>query len=201
MSLTLATALAGCNRAPDDLREWTPADHHHTAEPNRGQVTGEPDPDTAKPPPGLEDVTIVAWRRNCMRCHGVVGRGDGAQGAMLGATDLSNPAWQAKASDEQIASVIQHGKGAMPPFDLPEATVQKLVKLVRLFNAARKDDSAAAPPGSNAPDAEPAPSAGAPNGSGKPGASAKPATTAPPANGTKPPAPAPTQQPGGASAP
>ncbi|MEZ4374048.1 MAG: cytochrome c [Polyangiaceae bacterium] len=179
MSLTLATAVVGCNRAPDDLREWTPADHHHTAEPNRGQVTSDPDPDTAaKPPPGLEDVTIVAWRRNCMRCHGVVGRGDGAQGAMLGATDLSNPSWQAKTSDEQIASVIQHGKGAMPPFDLPDTTVQKLVKLVRLFNSARKDDADAAPPGSA--DAGAAPDAGKPPGSGPAPTTAKPASSAKP---------------------
>lgn len=162
VSLTLAVPLAGCDRAPDDLQEWTPADHRHTVEPNRGQVTSNPDPEAAKPPPGLEDVTIVAWRRNCMRCHGVVGRGDGAQGAMVGATDLSNPEWQAKTSDEHIASVIQHGKGSMPPFDLPEATVQKLVKLVRLFNSARKDaDDASAPPPGSAPAAPSAsPSAG-----------------------------------------
>lgn len=169
VSLTLALSLTGCDRAPDDLREWTPADHHHTAEPNRGQVTSDTNPEAAKPPPGLEDVTIVAWRRNCMRCHGVVGRGDGPQGAMMGATDLSNPDWQAKTSDEQMASIIQRGKGAMPAFDLPQPTIQKLVKLVRLFNSARKEEEAAAPPGSAQPgsapataSAEPSSSAGAP---------------------------------------
>jgi hypothetical protein len=70
---------------------------------------------------------------------------------MVKATNLSDPAWQAAATDEQIARTIKLGKGAMPAFALPDGTIANLVRLVRMMNSARLD----APNG-----AAPSPSAG-----------------------------------------
>lgn len=148
------------------MREWRVSDHDHTDNPGSGQVSADAGAPAA---PGLEDVTIVAWQQNCTRCHGQLGRGDGPQGPMLKATNLSDPAWQTAATDEQIAGVIKNGKGAMPGFSLPDGTITNLVKLVRMMNAARVPGagsaaaSASAPaPSSSASAAKPATSASAP---------------------------------------
>jgi mono/diheme cytochrome c family protein len=130
-------SLLACNERPADLREWRTSDHDHTDNPNSGQVQVDPAASAAPVIPGLEDVTIVAWQQNCIKCHGQLGRGDGPQGPMVKATNLSDPAWQAAATDEQIARSIKQGKGAMPPFALPDGTIANLVRLVRMMNAAR----------------------------------------------------------------
>jgi cytochrome c oxidase cbb3-type subunit 3 len=137
-AIALASAVAfGCNRAPDDLREWRPSDHTGEAPPTAGaptQVSGSAEPAL----PGLEEVTIVTWQRQCTQCHGAVGRGDGPKGAMVKARDLSDPAWQTSATDAQIAEAIVKGKNAMPAFMLPPSTVDGLVHLVRLLDRNRK---------------------------------------------------------------
>lgn len=128
-----------CNHAPEDLREWKPTDHRHTAEatpasdPNAPQVTGSAEP----PLPGLDEVTIATWRRGCTTCHGELGRGDGPQGPMNKARDLSDAAWQASVTDAQIADVISKGRGKMPAFPLPASTIEGLTHLVRLFDRDR----------------------------------------------------------------
>ena len=135
----ISAVVFGCNRAPDDLREWRPSDHHDTGEaqpaPGRpAQVSGSAEPAL----PGLEDVTVVTWQRQCTQCHGAVGRGDGPKGVSVKARDLSDPAWQASATDAQIAESIVKGKNAMPAFMLPPSTVEGLVHLVRLLDRNRK---------------------------------------------------------------
>lgn len=145
MSVLLLGAL-GCNERAADLREWRVSDHDQSDAPPSQQ--GQVDPKAAgSAVPGLEDVTIVAWQQNCTRCHGQLGRGDGPQGPMVKATNLSDPAWQSSVTDEQIAAVIKNGKGAMPPVNLPEGTVSNLVKLVRMMNAARLAPAGSAAPG------------------------------------------------------
>jgi len=136
--LSLAFAL-GCSRADADLREWRPSDHQHTSEgPSENGQEGPQVSGSAEPlMPGLDEVTIAAWRRACTSCHGQIGRGDGPQGPMVRARDLSDPAWQASVSDAQVAESITKGRGKMPGFALPEATVQGLVHLVRLFDRDR----------------------------------------------------------------
>ena len=140
VALALVSAVAfGCNRAPDDLREWRPSDHHDTgeAQPAAGrpaQVSGSAEPAL----PGLEDVTVITWQRQCTQCHGAVGRGDGPRGGAAKARDLSDPAWQASVTDAQIAEAILKGKNAMPAFMLPPSTVEGLVHLVRLLDRNRK---------------------------------------------------------------
>lgn len=154
------------------MREWRATDHDHTDNPGSGQVSADAG---AAAPPGLEDVTIVAWQQNCTQCHGQLGRGDGPRGPMLKATNLSDPAWQGAMTDEQITSVIKNGKGAMPAFKLPDGTIANLVKLVRMMNAARAAGAAgsAAPASSTAPASSAGPAA---SSSARP---AKPALSAP----------------------
>jgi hypothetical protein len=162
--LALASAaLVGCDRTPSDLREWKPSDHRHTTEAksdNEGeapQVSGSAEP----PMPGLDEVTIATWRRACANCHGQLGRGDGPQGAMVHARDLTDPAWQAATPDLQIAESIAKGRGKMPAFQLPASTVDGLVHLVRLFDRERLAQARA-----SARAAAPSPSSGAPASSG-----------------------------------
>jgi cytochrome c oxidase cbb3-type subunit 3 len=133
-SLSLLLALS-CSRGPDDLREWKASDHDHTSQPGTDQVPA--DQPSSGGMFGISEVVLAAWKQNCTTCHGTVGRGDGPQGPMTKARDLSDPAWQSSASDADITSAIKNGRGAMPPFPLPDSTVEGLVKLVRLLDRSR----------------------------------------------------------------
>ncbi len=166
LALTCAgPALCACNRTPDDLREWRPSDHRHTTEAksdNEGespQVTGSAEP----PLPGLDEVTIATWRRACTTCHGQLGHGDGPQGPMVHARDLSDSAWQAATPDAQLAESITKGRGKMPAFQLPASTVEGLIHLVRLFDRERLARAAA---GARAASSGGAPSEASPTASG-----------------------------------
>lgn len=126
LSATLAFA---CDRAPsaEGLKDWTPADHDG----EKAAANAKQGPKGAGGgPSALVDVT---WRAQCASCHGASGHGDGPQGAMLKASDLSREDWQAKVKDEEIAAVITNGKGRMPKFELPEDVVKGLVGRVRSF--------------------------------------------------------------------
>jgi cytochrome c oxidase cbb3-type subunit 3 len=125
-----------CNDTPADLRPWRATDHDHTENPNADQVQVS-DAGTTNPGHGLDDVTIVAWQQNCTTCHGSLGRGDGPQGQLVHASDLSRPEWQASVTDEVIASTIRQGRGRMPAFNLPDATVARLVALIRMLDLNR----------------------------------------------------------------
>jgi hypothetical protein len=136
----VSCALAlGCNRGADELREWKASDHRHTSEsksengPEAPQVTGS----AQAPLPGLDEVTIATWRRACVGCHGQLGHGDGPQGPMVRARDLSDSAWQAATPDAQIKESISKGRGKMPAFPLPASTLDGLLHLVRLFDRER----------------------------------------------------------------
>jgi cytochrome c oxidase cbb3-type subunit 3 len=128
IALAALGALA-CDRAPssDGLKEWAPADHDgekKTAAANQG-----PKGDGGGAPPLVE----LTWRNQCQSCHGPNGHGDGPQGAMVKAQDLSRDDWQAKVNDGEIAASILNGKGRMPKFELPEEVVKGLVVRVRSF--------------------------------------------------------------------
>jgi mono/diheme cytochrome c family protein len=137
-SVVLALAVASCQKAPADVREWSPKDHTNTSNKpaeQTGQVNANPAP-TETPPKGLDPVTLAAWGSQCSSCHGKIGKGDGPNGKMVKATDLSNPDWQAQITDEQIVASITTGKNAMPAFsNLPKDTVENLMWLVRWFNS------------------------------------------------------------------
>ena len=169
LSLSLAASTFGCNSAPADLRTWKATDHDHTANPNAAQVQVT-DAGSAEANHGLDDVTIVAWQQNCTSCHGALGRGDGPQGQLVHAADLSRPDWQAAVTDEAIAETIRQGRGRMPSFNLPDATILRLVSLIRMLDLNRMQQRAtsAAPEASGAPaHAAPAHAAPAPKQVGR----------------------------------
>lgn len=148
--------ISACSRNPKDLRVWRPSDHDRTDQNAQAaqaaqESSSQPSGDLAAPAKmlGVDQVVLVTWRQDCTRCHGMLGRGDGPQGAMFGARDLSDPAWQASASDAEITTAITKGKGKMPAFDLPASTVKGLVHLVRMMNANRGAPQASA--SANAP--------------------------------------------------
>jgi len=147
--------LIACNSAPDDLREWNPADHRHTTEPQPGMQV--PAGASSPLPMGLTEVSLMAWRTNCVSCHGSLGRGDGPQGAMVKARDLSDPTWQTSVTDEQIAQSIVKGRGQMPGFSLPPNVVQDLVRLIRLIGRSRATTSPATVPDAPSPSASTTP--------------------------------------------
>ena len=151
--LVLGTLCFACNETPADLRQWRPTDHDHTTNPNADQVQVT-DAGSSEPGHGLDDVTIVAWQQNCTSCHGALGHGDGPQGPMLHAADLSRSDWQAATTDDAIAATIRQGRGKMPAFPLPDATIARLVQLIRMLDANRMQhamEAAAAAQSSAAP--------------------------------------------------
>jgi mono/diheme cytochrome c family protein len=136
------SCILACEQSRAEVREWTPADHKGEAQdPERtGQTTGAP----SNAPPGLDEVTIATWSNNCTICHGQIGRGDGPQAPLTKARDLTDPKWQAQVTDEQIGASILQGKGLMPKFALPPATIQSLVQLVRQLAIVPQMQAAAA---------------------------------------------------------
>lgn len=143
-----AFELAGCERDPPDLREWRPTDHDHTQNPGPLQVSAQTSSTAGLH--GIDEVTLVAWRQKCTTCHGMLGRGDGPQGAMLKAADLTRSDWQQSRSDAEIARTIRAGRGAMPAFDLPASTIDGLVRLIRLLDVSKVSRSSDAGAGNDA---------------------------------------------------
>jgi hypothetical protein len=154
--LVLASVVGcvGCESQAADLREWRPGDHDHTEQPGRDQVSvADGGPQNPLAAHGISDVVLVAWRQKCVRCHGTIGRGDGPQASMYAPPDLSDEKRQAALTDPDIHQLIRAGRGKMPAFDLPDSTLEGLVKLVRLIGGGPEPAAAAsgAPPGSAAP--------------------------------------------------
>lgn len=202
-ALGLSLVTAACQSEAPDLREWKPSDHDHTSEPGRDQVDVSDPGANPLSAHGISEVVLLGWRQNCVRCHGVIGRGDGSQASATRPPDLTNPERQAQLTDADIKTVIRQGRGLMPAHDLPDSTLDGLVKLIRLLNASGK--GMAAPSGSAAPAAsgEPAPrdSAAPPS---SPSAAPAGATPAPPANATRAtatPTPSPSPAPAGSAPP
>jgi mono/diheme cytochrome c family protein len=121
--ISLALALVAC--APDrtDAREWLPSDHD--------QPPGGASASAARPQNDASSLVELAWRKNCASCHGVEGRGDGPQGPMAGAPDLTRAELLSARTDAQLAESIRKGKNRMPAFDLPPSIIDGLVKRLR----------------------------------------------------------------------
>ena len=49
------------------------------------------------------------WKKDCAKCHGADGRGDTKTGRKVLINDLTDPAFQAKFTDEQAAQSIKSG--------------------------------------------------------------------------------------------
>ena len=78
------------------------------------------------------------WEEHCAKCHGTDGKGQTKMGKKLKIGDLSDPAVQAKFTDEQAVKAIKEGvteasgKQTMKPVEgLIDADVQALVQLLR----------------------------------------------------------------------
>ena len=124
--------MLACEGPPpaEGLKEWTPADHH-----SADDDKGVPQSDRGPQMKGSETAELVdlAWRQQCTLCHGPMGQGDGPQGPMFRPPNLTDPEWQAKTGDDEIAAVIKNGKNKMPKFDLPDDVVAGLVGHVRML--------------------------------------------------------------------
>jgi mono/diheme cytochrome c family protein len=133
----ISAGLFACDPAPSEVREWTPADHDPPGL-GEGQGQGQGAKVAARTvasseiDPGLIE---LAWQRNCFTCHGRNGQGDGPQGPMVRAPDLTDAGWQGRVSDAQIAETIRRGRNKMPAFDLPPQVVEGLVKRIRTGRA------------------------------------------------------------------
>ncbi|MFO0678400.1 MAG: c-type cytochrome [Polyangiaceae bacterium] len=139
-----ATFALACDRPPAvEIREWTPADHDHSDD--KGGAAKAPRKPAAKPEDENRALAELAWRQQCSTCHGAVGRGDGPQGPMVKASDLTDPAWQAKTNDAQIALAITNGKGRMPKFELSDVLVKALTAHVRSLGAPAAPSPSATP--------------------------------------------------------
>jgi cytochrome c oxidase cbb3-type subunit 3 len=131
-ALVLFALIAACDRPPsaDEVREWTPSDHDRSEE-NARAAQGQQAAPRGSAGSGGASLVEATWKTQCLQCHGPVGRGDGPNGPMVQATDLTRADWQARVTDEQIALSIKNGKGKMPKFDLPDTVVQGLVQRIR----------------------------------------------------------------------
>jgi cytochrome c6 len=77
------------------------------------------------------------WTKNCAKCHGEDGKGQGAMGKKLGVKDYTDAKVQAALKDEQITKAIKEGvkqgdSQTMKPFpDLSADDIKALVTYVR----------------------------------------------------------------------
>ena len=129
----LILIFAACDRAPEPTAEWSPLDHDHDP-----QQQGQQAPPQGSNKPNVQQQLIeTAWMQSCATCHGPLGRGDGPQGSLVKAPDLTRMDWQSKVSDEDIAKQIKTGKGLMPPQNLPDSTIHGLVARIRALRGAQ----------------------------------------------------------------
>lgn len=79
----------------------------------------------------LDASTLFA--RNCATCHGKDGRAKTFKAKFNHARDLTDPRWQAEASDERIFNSISNGKGKMPAWGkkFSESELNSLVAYIR----------------------------------------------------------------------
>ncbi len=125
----LGVGLLACSPDPGPVREWQPSDHDQAdLRANGAQVQQK----TESAEDDTKSLTELAWRKNCTPCHGPNGRGDGPQGPMVKAPDLTSAELLQKLSDDDIANTIRQGKNRMPAFaNLPDRVVTGLVQRIR----------------------------------------------------------------------
>jgi mono/diheme cytochrome c family protein len=81
---------------------------------------------------------LANWKEHCAKCHGDDGKGDTKMGRKLSIGDLTDPAVQAKFTDEAAGKAMKGGvndkagKVAMKPIEgLAADEISALVKFVR----------------------------------------------------------------------
>ena len=126
-ALALVSVFAACSPSSGEVREWKPADH------DRGDSkrTGAQVSRTKQVADEAETVEL-AWSKNCVRCHGALGQGDGPMGGTVHAPDLTRDEFLSSKSDEEIATTIRSGRNEMPPFNqIPERVLAGIVQRIR----------------------------------------------------------------------
>lgn len=159
LGVLLAASASGCEPAP--TREWTPADHVHPT--IQAAAEGAAIAPEEEPAATAEDAELRAaralWLAACASCHGREGRGDGPKpppGARV--PDLTLAATLAGKNDEQLAAVIQDGRGMMPAFgkQIVPAGITALVRHVRALGSDAGPVGDAPAPAAIAPEPAPA---------------------------------------------
>ncbi len=120
--------ISACNPSPGEVREWTPADHD---QPPRATNASPPGASARGDGSAEAQLVEIAWQKHCLMCHGARGRGDGPQGPMMRAPDLTRAEWQERVTDQEILETIRKGRNRMPAFDLPPQILEGLVKRIR----------------------------------------------------------------------
>jgi cytochrome c oxidase cbb3-type subunit 3 len=131
-----ALLLLACDRPPsdDEIKTWTPSDHDRAEENQRVASGAQATPQAAGGDNRADNnrqLVELTWRQQCATCHGALGHGDGPNGPMVKAADLTKDEWQTATTDEQIVQSIRNGKGRMPKFDLPPAVLAGIVQRIR----------------------------------------------------------------------
>jgi mono/diheme cytochrome c family protein len=92
-----------------------------------GAVAGCTSPGDDPGLPVAVDPALI-YAQMCARCHGADGRGDPQIKQQLPVRDFSDPSFQARASNDEIARIIMTGKGQMPSFGgmLSQPKIQSL---------------------------------------------------------------------------
>jgi cytochrome c553 len=122
-------AAVACDRAPDPSGQWTALDHDKEPAAQQGQQTAPTGSNRLSP---QQQVVEAAWMSTCASCHGPIGKGDGPNGLLVKAPDLTREDWQATVKDEEIGARIRAGKGLMPPNpDMTETTLRGLIQRIR----------------------------------------------------------------------
>ena len=124
--------LAACDSRKAPTREWQPSDHGQPAQDDPSRMAAPAEPEEGGP----ERAAAALFNVSCAGCHGRDGKGLGAQrppGGQL--PDFTPRAFHAQRSDAQLADVIRHGRGLMPPFgkQVNDQGIAALVSYVRKF--------------------------------------------------------------------
>ncbi len=132
LAALLLPTITSCSKSDADIRVWRPNDHDQAPEQaSSGQPMFSGSAALAEVPQKNSNLVQSTWDSLCTGCHGRAGDGSGPMGGSIGARNLSDPAWLASTTDEQMANSILHGKGRMPAFSLDSETLHGLVRLIR----------------------------------------------------------------------
>jgi mono/diheme cytochrome c family protein len=90
------------------------------------------------PPAAGADVAQL-YKQNCSKCHGMDGKGQTTVGRKFKVSDMTDPAWKTKTTDDKIKKAIEEGtkdssgKEVMAPFKskLSPEDIDALVKYVK----------------------------------------------------------------------
>jgi len=77
------------------------------------------------------------FKQNCVKCHGVDGRGETTKGEIVGAQDFTDSKWQKRVEEQHLINSITYGRGQMPSFE--KRLSKEQIKLLALYVRSLKD--------------------------------------------------------------